>query len=105
MKRYGIIILCLCMLFGVTACSAPETEKNIMTSSASDADGSQSTETDQKILIAYFTWAENTQVENPDGIDSDATTSASVLIPGNTAKMANWIHERVGGDLHSLECI
>lgn len=59
-------------------------------------------DTDSNILIAYFTWAENTHVENPEAVDVDATTSASVLLPGNTAKMANWIRERVGGDLFSI---
>lgn len=54
------------------------------------------------ILIAYFTWAENTQVDNPDEVDVDATTSASVLLPGNTAKMAGWIQQKVGGDLFSI---
>ena len=44
-----------------------------------------------RILIAYFTWAENTYVENPEAVDVDATTSASVLPPGNAAKMARWI--------------
>ena len=57
---------------------------------------------DTNILIAYFTWAENTHVENPEAVDVDATTSASVLPPGNTAKMANWIRERAGGDLFSI---
>ncbi len=54
------------------------------------------------ILIAYFTWAENTYVENPEAVDVDATTSASVLPPGNAAKMAGWIQEEVGGDLFSI---
>lgn len=49
---------------------------------------------DSNILIAYFTRAENTHVENPDAVDVDATTSASVLLPGNAAKMAGWIQER-----------
>lgn len=40
--------------------------------------------------------------ENPEAVDVDATTSASVLPPGNTAKMANWIRERAGGDLFSI---
>jgi len=57
---------------------------------------------DSNILIAYFTWAENTHVENPEAVDVDATTSASVLPPGNTAKMADWIRERTGGDLFSI---
>ncbi len=40
--------------------------------------------------------------ENTEAVDVDATTSASVLPPGNTAKMANWIRERAGGDLFSI---
>lgn len=54
------------------------------------------------ILIAYFTWAENTYVENPDDVDIDAETSASVLPPGNAAKLAGWIQEETGGDLFSI---
>jgi len=60
-------------------------------------------ESDQaNILIAYFTWAENTYVDDPDSVDVDATTSASVLLPGNAAKLANWIQQEVGGDLFSI---
>ena len=58
---------------------------------------------DSKILIAYFTWAENTVVTNPSQVDVDAVTSASVLFPGNVAKMANWIQEEVGGELFSIK--
>lgn len=32
----------------------------------------------------------------------DASTSASVLVPGNAAKLANWIQQEVGGDLFSI---
>lgn len=53
-------------------------------------------------LIAYFTWADNTIVENPEDIDIDATTSASVLAPGNAALLASWIQEETGGDLFSI---
>lgn len=56
-----------------------------------------------KILIAYFTWADNTHVLEPSTVDVDATTSASVLIPGNTAKLAFWIQEKVGGDIFSIK--
>lgn len=54
------------------------------------------------ILIAYFTWADNTVVDDPSAVDVDATASASVLIPGNAALMASYIQERVGGDLFSI---
>ncbi|MHB9291139.1 hypothetical protein Holit_00211 [Hollandina sp. SP2] len=58
---------------------------------------------DGKILIAYFTWADNTIVANPAVIDVDASTSASVLVPGNTAKLAQWIQQETGGDLFSIK--
>jgi len=57
---------------------------------------------ERKILIAYFTWAENTVVEDPSAVDVDATTSASVLAPGHVAQMAAWIQAETGGDLFSL---
>lgn len=56
-----------------------------------------------RILIAYFTWADNTVVEDPSAVDVDASTSASVLVPGNAAKMAGWIQAKVGGDLFSIQ--
>lgn len=55
-----------------------------------------------RILIAYFTWADNTVAEDPSTVDVDATTSASVLAPGNAAKIAGWIQQEVGGDLFSI---
>ena len=69
----------------------------------SAADGEQSLEPEaSRILIAYFTWADNTVVEDPSAVDVDATTSASVLVPGNAAKIAGWIQQEVGGDLFSI---
>ena len=73
-----------------------------------------------RILIAYFTWADNTVVEDQDAaVQSalnhyesigdasryegvDATSSASVVVPGNAAKIAAWIQQEVGGDLFSI---
>lgn len=74
---------------------------------------------DSNILIAYFTWADNTVVEDENAaIESalnhysnmgdngdysvDAVASASVVAPGNAAQLANWIQQEVGGDLHSI---
>lgn len=64
--------------------------------------GAQPEIQERKILIAYFTWAENTVVENPSAVDMDATTSASVLAPGHAAQMAAWIQAETGGDLFSI---
>ena len=60
-------------------------------------------ESGPRILIAYFTWAENTVVDDPSSVDVDATTSASVLAPGHVAQMANWIQAETGGDLFSIQ--
>lgn len=57
---------------------------------------------ENKILIAYFTWAENMVVEDPTAVDVDATTSASVLAPGHVAQMVAWIQSETGGDLFSI---
>ena len=128
MKKWIAVILSLCMLLGMTSCGAEKTENIPMPEDKSkieepaanveitpvtegnseksgdseEPEDSSAEQLDSNILIAYFTWAENTQVENPVEVDVDATTSASVLLPGNTAKMAGWIQQKVGGDLFSI---
>lgn len=123
MKRLISIFLTLCLLFGITACSAtqqPEETSSANGSSTeleSNSTGSVdlSTETQEptpnqpeaskpqsNILIAYFTWAENTSVADPDSVDVDAVTSASVLMPGNVGLLAQWIEEETGGDKFSI---
>lgn len=61
------------------------------------------TSTTGKTLIAYFTWADNTYVENPEEVDVDATTSASVLQPGNVGLIASWLQEETGADVFSIQ--
>ena len=73
------------------------TETNPVTEDGISATIESSAETD-KILIAYFTWAEN--VADTSGVD--ATTSVSVQAPGNVARMATWIQQETGGDLFSI---
>lgn len=117
MKKIMIYVLCLCLAFCLAACAAPasftppvtasiqpqSTDASLLIQAASaEPLNAYASKTEQKTLIAYFTWAENTHVENPDAVDVDATTSASVLLPGNTAKLAGWIQQRVGGDLFPI---
>lgn len=61
--------------------------------------GQVNNNTQSKILIAYFTWAEN--IEN--NLDVDATASASVSLPGNVGQIAAWIQDEIGGDLFSIQ--
>lgn len=56
-----------------------------------------------KALVAYFTWAENTQAADPSSIDLDAVSSASLLMPGNVGLLASWIAESTGADLFSIK--
>ncbi len=120
MKKWITMLLSFCLLFGMTACSTGKTEVSGITEQNSEnqmpnkkteitlAEGSETFankvagKSGSNILIAYFTWAENTQVENPDEVDVDATTSASVLLPGNAAQIVAWIQQKAGGDLFPI---
>lgn len=133
--RKGIaMLLTLSVLFCLLACSMDSREisennghNNIqeILSKEEDMEPLENTFTPEQVtkssvLITYFTWADNTAVDdvnaavqsalshydtvgdtaNYKGVD--ATTSASVLPPGNTAQMAEWIQQRTGGDLFSI---
>lgn len=52
-----------------------------------------------KILVAYFTWAENAR---GDAGGVDAVTSASLAPPGNAGLIASWIAEATGGTLFPI---
>lgn len=123
MKRWASLVLSALLLFSLAACgdgdvsSTPPAESHENNTSqtpsgtnhpdqsepvSSQEPAGQEEAESSHILIAYFTWADNTVVEDPSSVDVDATTSASVLAPGNAAKLAAWIQEVVGGDLHSI---
>ena len=99
MKKLSMLLLCLAsLLLALPACAQ---------------------EAEPSVLIAYFTWAENTVIEDEaaslasalahyDNMgDSqsgvDASSSASLLMPGNTAVMASHIKRLTGGDLFSIQ--
>ncbi|MGL5514550.1 MAG: flavodoxin [Sporomusa sp.] len=95
-------------MLGLTACGSLARNNNASNHSAERQEIENSTELKQKtnqqgrILIAYFTWADNTHVNNPAAVDVNAVTSASLLPPGNTAMLAGWIQEATGGDLFQI---
>ena len=117
MKRMIALLAALALILSLTACggteqeeaqepsassSQPVEELPVGPSTSDEPLESPELSENSNILIAYFTWADNTVVENPDAVDVDATTSASVLIPGNTAIMAQFIQQQVGGNLFSI---
>lgn len=59
-------------------------------------------ENSKKILIAYFTWADNVDLTNPQNVDVDAVTSASLVSPGNIEKLADRIQKQTDGDVFKI---
>ncbi len=79
-----------------------EIEDNTQKLEDKESKMSEQEQPESNILIAYFTWAENTYVSDPSSVDVDATTSASVLMPGNVGLLAQWIQQETGGDIFSI---
>lgn len=141
MKKSIAWILLGCLLFVMTACgkqaeeatnqaeeetdqseksTLPNVGESEQTSISANEVSSEEEKEKEHILIAYFSWADNTVVEDEEAAvrsalshyesigdrenynDVDAISSASVVTPGNTAKMAQWIREYVGGDLFPI---
>lgn len=126
LKKWIVWIVMSCLVFSVTACGKQEEQPVVEVTPAQPENESEETVISEekesgKILIAYFSWADNTVVENEEAAvqsalshydsigdrdnyeDADVISSASVVAPGNTAKMAQWIQEYTGGDLFSIQ--
>lgn len=103
MKRLTIFLTILAMLLSFAACAAeetPETENATEPAASTQEQAGQQSASDAKILIAYFTAAENSDV--------DAVSSASVVTVNGEAKgcvqaVAEMIQEGTGGDLFSIQ--
>lgn len=132
LKKWISWILAACLLLSLTACGeqTEETPSSEVTQpgveenepvTVTNGETQNTSETDREhILIAYFSWADNTVVEDEEAAvqsalshydsigdgenysDVDAVASASVVAPGNTARLAQWIQEYVGGDLFPI---
>ena len=105
MKKRISALLTLTLLLSSCGGNVPETPSE--SHSASVTSDTMSTEAEEqveetaeenKVLIAYFSWAENAVQDN-----IDAMTSASVKSPGNVAQLAQWIENETGGDLFSIQ--
>lgn len=107
MKRKLIMFLLLASL--VTGCKAEENQKQNVSTQQDAEETTVTADESNNILIAYFSWADNTIVQDEKAsVDSalrhyesvgdsadyvDATSSASILQPGNVSRMASWIQE------------
>ena len=107
MKKILLSFLCLILVFSFTGCSnsneestqsesTRETTTEEAASSGTAADSGR--QTDGKVLVAYFSWADNAVLDE----DVDAVISPSVIAPGNVEELAGWVQEETGGDLFSI---
>ena len=100
----------------LTACGNAEDEKaeeqtktetvQDEASSYETQEAQESTASDAKVLIAYFTRIGNTDDDFPEGVD--AVSSASLQktddgLKGNAQMIAEWIADETGGELFAVE--
>lgn len=114
MKKMMSLLLVMITVFSLVACDKSDRQENTedsrqlneqtekQTVEESETSGTESKQTEQdgakKILVAYFSWADNA-VQS----DIDAMTSPSVKVPGDVAQLASWIGEETGGELFPIE--
>lgn len=112
MKKVLSILLVMTVVFSLSACGKSGTQEKPKSSEQTKEQmgekTTKETETNEskqpkkdgtkKILVAYFSWADNA-VQN----DIDAMTSPSVTSPGNVAQLASWVKEETRGDLFSIQ--
>lgn len=102
MKKITALLLVFALAFSLAACgnasSNEETAASSQTAGTERADSSASPASSDRILVAYFSWAENAVLAD----DVDAVTSPSVISPGNVQQLAGWVQEKTGGDLFSI---
>lgn len=104
MKKITALLTALFLTVFLTACGSGQ-EKSEPSyaqsgSSPSAPQGAANTPADgnSRILVAYFSWADNAIIEG----EVDAVASPSVTAPGHVAQLASWVQEETGGDLFSI---
>ena len=116
-EKLTALLLACALAFSLAACAgagqgANASSQNSAPSAAQEAAGASSqpvesagtaegtgTEGQSNILVAYFSWADNAVIDG----EVDAVASPSVTAPGNVQQLAQWISERTGGDLFSIQ--
>ncbi len=123
MKKILFLFLAIVLAFSLAACGTTENQE----SSSSETPDSSSTVPDQEtpdsnspvietsepeqpetsgepasnILVAYFSWADNADLES----GMDAVASPSVVSPGNVQQLAGWVQEETGGRPVSIRVV
>ena len=117
MRRWMAAALAALMVLSLAACAGNQQEEQSASAEATEQSQSASVQEEEEpasteqqpeepsnaqesgVLVAYFSWADNTVIDG----EVDAVASPSVTAPGNVQQLAQWISERTGGDLFSIQ--
>ena len=117
MRRWMAAALAALMVLSLAACAGNQQEERSASAEATEQSQSASVQEEEEpasteqqpeepsnaqesgVLVAYFSWADNAVIEG----EVDAVASPSVTAPGNVQQLAQWVSERTGGDLFSIQ--
>lgn len=130
MRRWMAVTLAALMVLSLAACAGSQQEEQSASAEATEQSQSASVQEEEEpasleepasteqqpeepassteqpsdaqqsgVLVAYFSWADNAVIEG----EMDAVASPSVTAPGNVQQLAQWVSERTGGDLFSIQ--
>ncbi len=123
MKKFTALFLVVSLTFALAACgnsgrdnadgsstdsyeaSSIEETSGVSQGPQENGEAAEATETpdsvseeQSKILVAYFSWADNAVLAE----DVDAVSSPSVIPSGNVQQLAGWVQEETGADVFSI---
>lgn len=117
MRRWMAAALAALMVLSLAACAGNQQEEQSASAEATEQSQSASVQEEEEpasteqqpeepsnaqesgVLVAYFSWADNAVIDG----EVDSVASPSVTAPGNVQQLAQWVSERTGGDLFSIQ--
>lgn len=117
MRRWMAAALTVLLVLSFAACAGSRQEEQPASAEATEQSQSASVQEEEEpasteqqpeepsnaqesgVLVAYFSWADNAVIDG----EVDAVASPSVTAPGNVQQLAQWVSERTGGDLFSIQ--
>lgn len=100
MKNIFKVLLVIVLMVSIVGCNnGEENNQNDVPSTTQSQPNDNQTVSNDNILVAYFSWADNAVLDD----DVDAVSSPSVIAPGNVQQLATWVQEETGGQLFSIQ--
>lgn len=110
MKKFTLIVLCLCLFASLTACSTQGTQPTTSPSASPTGASADMPETDnpepntgEKSLVVYFSMPETNQPDNMSQEEANSTVVIDGEVLGNTQYVAYVIQENIGANIFRIE--